>query len=145
MSHFTLYKWLHSPSINQDNPVMADVQLQFNIQLGESQHVSSSLHLWRASAPWITFRNFRQLTSVGQQQKVNTVNKSSHINSVSGGHLHLCAIMLLLYMAPGIYKSDPVSTKYYQYHKVKQWQELMRERPPCLIMTQMLLDASTTF
>lgn len=44
-----------------------------------------------------------------------------------------------------IYKSDPVSVEYWEFYKVKRWRELMREGPPRLIVTQMLLDASTTF
>lgn len=145
------------PSINQDNPPMAGVQLQFNIQLGESQHVSSSLHLRRTSALWITFRkSHRQLTSVGERQ-IEAMNENSrtitwyHSNSLSGGlpHFHWCAIMLSFMLLQQSINLLLCQEKYFQFCKVKEGQQLMRAReregPPLLMVSQMLLDASTTF
>ena len=58
-----------SSSINHNNPPLAGVQLQFNIVLQESQHVSSSLHLWRTSGLWITFRKSQTVYICGQRSR----------------------------------------------------------------------------
>lgn len=144
------------PSINQDNPPMAGVQLQFNIQLGESQHVSSSLHLRRTSALWI--QKISQTAYIcGWTANIEAMNENSrtitwyHSNSLSGGlpHFHWCAIMLSFMLLQQSINLLLCQEKYFQFCKVKEGQQLMRAReregPPLLMVSQMLLDASTTF
>ena len=99
-----------SSSINHDNPPLAGVQLQFNILLRESQHVSSSIHLWRTSERWITFRKSRRhLTSVAKwgKKKAERYDKihfglgdSCHFNDIFSQSISvfqlLCGCMFII-------------------------------------------------